>query len=42
MQLASGPILVYSIDFAKVTKPIRRQILAKSWSDLEQLERAEH
>jgi len=39
MQLGYGPILVYSIDPTKVAKPIRRQILPKSWSNLEQVER---
>jgi hypothetical protein len=39
MQLSCAPILGYSFDSAKVAKPIRRPILPKSWSDLEQVER---
>ena len=44
IQLSYGRILGYSIDSTKVGKPIRHPILAKSWSNLgnlEQLEQAE-
>jgi hypothetical protein len=41
IRLSYGPILGWSFDSTKVAKPIRRSILAKSWSNLEQLERTE-
>ena len=41
IQVSYAPILGYSFDSTKVTKPIRQPILPKSWSNLEQLERAE-
>ena len=41
IQLSYGRILGYSFDSTKVAKPIRQPILPRSWSSLEQLERAE-
>ena len=41
MQLSYVPILGYSFDSTKVAKPIRQPIRPESWSNLEQLERAE-
>jgi len=41
MQLIYAPILGYSFDSTKVAKPIRQSIRPESWSNMEQLERAE-
>jgi PIN domain len=41
MKLSLRPILSYSFDSTKVAKPIRPPIPPKSWSNLEQVERAE-
>ena len=36
MKLGRGPFPCYSFDSTKVARPIRRPILPKSWSNLEQ------
>src|SRR6266576_3871005 len=41
IQLSYGRILGYSSDLTRLAKPIRHPILPKSWSNLEQLKRAE-